>query len=264
MVLVCIGVFSLAGSAANASEEGLKLIERVHYRPDGIDQVSKTIMTLSGQGKPRERTLYIYRLDGKEKGDMATLLRFVEPAEISGTGLLTIDYSEQEDSDQWVFLPELRRERRISSSRKGGRFLGSDLYFEDLQDRDPEKDNHTILRTEMLSGRLSTVVESTPLKSNYSVYSKRVAWIDMESLIPVKMEYYVEGRKQPIKRWLVKDLQNIDGFWIGLDRTMIDLENNSATNMHDIKVKFNQGFDESLFKVRALKSDSRTEKKWRP
>ena len=127
-----------------AETDGAALAQNIYDRPDGDDAASKAVMILTKKGsKPRQRTLYTYRLDTPD-GETLSLTRFTEPADISGTGLLSHDRPGDENS-QWIYLPALDRARRISASRKGGRFVGSDIFYEDMSKRDVSKDRHRML-----------------------------------------------------------------------------------------------------------------------
>ncbi|MCK7496303.1 MAG: outer membrane lipoprotein-sorting protein [Comamonadaceae bacterium] len=118
-------------------------------------------MVLTEKGRaPRIREVVTYRLD-KSGGETANLIRFLDPDDIAGTGLLSIDKADG-STDQWLYLPALDRVRRISSERRGGRFVGSDLYFEDLQERKPTKDRHRLLGKQTEGGILCEVLESVP------------------------------------------------------------------------------------------------------
>lgn len=248
-----------------AAQDGLDLANKIHYRPRPADQASFSVMTLSGAGVDRVRELYQYRQDGAKRGDTATLIRFVNPRDIAGTGLLTNDFAGSDDSDQWVYLPAAGRERRISSDRKGGKFLGSDFYFEDLRDRDPRKDNHRILGQTELDGKKMWQLESVPLDPDNSVYSKRIGWIDPVTYTPMRLDYYVRGTDTPVKRWLVNKIERLGAFWVVTDRTMTDLQSGTSTRLVDVRTLADQGMDPNLFSRRALVDRAQQmEKKWRP
>lgn len=250
---------------AEAAQDGLDLANKIHYRPRPNDQVSFSVMTLSGAGVDRARELFQYRLDGARRGDTATLIRFVSPRDIAGTGLLTNDFAGSDDSDQWVYLPAAGRERRISSDRKGGRFLGSDFYFEDLRDRDPRKDTHRILGQTELDGRKMWQLESTPLDPENSVYSKRIGWIDPVTYTPMRLDYYERGQDTPVKRWLVGKIELLGKFWVVTDRTMTDLRAGTSTRLQDVRTLADQSVDAGLFTRKALIDRAQLlEKKWQP
>jgi hypothetical protein len=157
LLLICGGLLG----AETWADDALELARAIHARPGGRDVTSISRMMLTEKGRaPRTRELMSYRLD-RGRGETATLIRFLEPPDIAGTGLLSIDRSDG-SNEQSLYLPELDRVRRISGDRKGGRFVGSDLYFEDLQQRQPAKDQHRLLGNETVDGVVCEVLESTP------------------------------------------------------------------------------------------------------
>lgn len=247
---------------SGASADGTVLAEKLYNRPDGIDAASRATMVLSGKGnKPRQRTLYTYRTD-KENGETWSLTRFTEPADINGTSLLTRDLP-RDESNQWIYLPALDRARRISSSRKGGRFVGSDIFYEDLSKRDVKKDQHRILGEGKVGKIPTTRLESTPLDPDDSVYSKRVNWVHMKTLIPLQTDYYSAGKEKPVKRLKVNKIQKIQGFWTVLDSTVYDLETEHQTRIVTQAIKYDQQLPDTLFSRQSL-SDTRIEQSYRP
>jgi len=259
--ILLIMVACLSGQS-QAETDGTALAQKLYDRPDGRDASSQATMILSEKGsKPRYRTLYSYRLDN-ENGEIWSLMRFTEPADINGTGLLTHDQPGDESS-QWIYLPALDRERRISSSRKGGHFVGSDIYYEDLSKRDVGKDRHRILGNGKVGKTEATILESIPLDPGDSAYSKRVSWINMRTLIPLQVDYYVTGHEKPTKRMKVNKIQKLQGYWTVLDSTVSDLESGHQTRIITQAIKYDQKLPASLFSRKTL-SDTRLEEAYRP
>jgi hypothetical protein len=260
-LLVLILLITLSGQLL-ADTDGATLAQKVYNRSDGKDVTSKSTMVLESKGhKPRYRTLYTYRMD-TDAGETRSLIRFTEPADIKDTGMLTLD-SQGRDSSQWVYLPALDRARRISSSRKGGHFVGSDLYYEDLQKRDVDKDSHRILGRGKVGRIDTTKLESIPVDPDNSVYSKRISWIHMKTLIPLQVEYFKAGNKQPVKRLKVKKIKKIQGYWTVLDSTMKDLESSKQTRMITKTTQYDQKLPGNLFSRQTL-SDTQLEESYRP
>jgi len=248
--------------ATHGNEAGIALATRVYNRPDGNDAASRVHMILSEKGhKPRYRKLYTYQLD-KDNGESWTLLRFTEPADIKNTGLLTYNHPGK-DNNQWIYLPALDRARRIAASRKGGRFVGSDLYYEDLQKREVDKDNHRILGNGKVGGIPTIVLESTPVDSDNSVYSKRVSWIHEKTLIPLRVDFYKAGSKKPVKRLKATRIKKIQGFWTVVDSTVTDLKSGHQTRLVTKAIVYDQSLPDSLFGRQAL-SDKSLEENYRP
>lgn len=251
----------LAPICAFADEAGRELAQRVYDRPDGRDASTAARMILSEEGsQPRVRDLYLYR---REAGDdaVASLIRFTSPSDIANTGLLTLD-PRDEETDQWIYLPALDRSRRIVSSRKGGRFVGSDIYYEDLRDRSVDQDTHRLLGTEELMEAEVKVLESVPAQSDSSVYGKRVSWIHPQTLLPLRVDFYDKGEKL-IKRSIVHRIEKIQDYWTIMDSTMEDLSSGHETRIVVEQVAYDRDLPDELFSLEALEDPVR-EQAYRP
>jgi hypothetical protein len=254
--------FGLPLQASAGNEAGAKLAQQVYDRPGGEDAVSQVTMVLSGKGvQTRKRRLALYSMD-KGGGKRWSLMRFFTPADVKDTGLLTMDYPGNE-SDQWLYLPALDRVRRISSSRKGGRFVGSDFYYEDLRDREPHMDTHRLIGKGKVGNVNCEILVSTPVDSEDSTYSKRVSWIHRKTLTPLRVDFYKKGKKKPVKRLLARRLKKIQGYWTVLQSTMYDLRTGHKTQLATSRILFDQGIPESLFTRQGLSDPSR-EKQYLP
>jgi hypothetical protein len=254
-------LFISGGPFAN-NGAGLELAKRVYERADGKDAATLARMILAEPGQsPRERRLYSYAAD-RGTHERWSLMRFIEPADVEGTGLLTIDYPGDEN-DQWLYLPALDRVRRIASSRKGGRFVGSDFYYEDLRDREPEMDRHTIAGKSKVGKIPCTQLVSVPVDPDNSVYSKRVSCIHPDILVPLQVEFYEGRSERPTKRLSARRLKKIQGYWTVLDSRMEDLESGHTTRLVTEAIKYDQGLPDRLFNRQAL-SDDRMEQQYRP
>jgi hypothetical protein len=191
-----------------------------------------------------------------------SLTRFTEPADIDGVGLLTKDYP-GDRNDQWLYLPALDRVRRVSSGRKGGRFVGSDLFFEDLRDREVDQDKHRYIGEQKIGKLLCKVLESVPVDPSSSAYTKRVSWIHPGTLIALRVDLYQGRSNEPVKRLSVKRIKRIQGFWTVLDSTMQDLESGHTTRIALSEVKYNQSVPDRIFTSQAL-ADKNAEARYRP
>ncbi len=245
-----------------AADDGLVLAQRVHNRPDGKDVTSVVTMLLGQEGKPpRERKMLVYRANGSQ-GDVSTLIRFTAPADIDGTGLLTLDAADG-GTDQWIYLPAMQRVRRVDSSRQGGRFVNSDYYFEDLKDRKPTADTHRITGRDKVGDTLCEVLESVPVQADNSVYVKRQSWIDTKSLLPLRMDFFERQPDQPSKRLMVLRREAVQGYWTVMESTLTDLQTGHQTRLVVEKVLYDRKLPASLFTSRTLAED-RQERALRP
>lgn len=260
-IVLCV-LLGAAAIVAQADERGTTLARQVYDRPDGADLTAAGMMELIEAGRePRVRRFMSFRMD-KGGGETRSLIRFTEPADIRGTGLLTIDRAKGE-ADQWVYLPALDRSRRIPAARKGGRFVASDLYYEDMQDRTPEEDVHRWLREDSLSGKTVEVLESVPVNASDSVYSKRISWIDPETLLPMRVDYFRRGSGEPFKRLTVQKVERIQGYWTVTDSIVEDLETRHRTRMLIERAIYDRNLPQDLFSVQVLE-DAAREEPYRP
>ena len=234
-----------------AYESGAELAQAVYDRPDGDNVYSHGVMVLVEKGhKPRVRQMYSFREDRKN-GDIVSMIRFEKPAEIKNTGLLTIDYAIDKDTKQWINLPAIHKARRISSSRKGGHFVGSDILYEDLRDRKVSADHHKLLGEDKMNGIKVLKLESIPVKADNSVYSKKISWINPKSLVALRVDFYQRGNK-PVKRTLVKKLKKKQNFWTILDSVAIDLKTQHKTYLKMDTVLYDKVIPTDLFSLRYL------------
>jgi len=260
MLFAVLGGFAVPSLVM--ADEASDLAQKMFDRPNGRDLTTLGRMVLTEKGRaPRIREIVTYRLD-QAGGEAANLIRFLDPEDIAGTGLLSIDKADG-DTDQWLYLPALDRVRRISSDRKGGRFVGSDLYFEDLQERKPSKDRHRLLGKQTENGILCEVLESVPLVAKDSTYSKRISWVDPATAIVQRVDYFEKDTSTPSKRWLLRNKKRNQGYWTLVDSRMIDLSSGHETRMVVDAALYDQKLPAKLFTSQAL-ADESLESEYRP
>lgn len=258
LILGCL----LVAPAALAGDDALELATKVYNRPDGQDVAQRAVMVLAGDNRETRQREFIMFAKDKGEGERWSMTRFLSPADIEDTGVLTQDHP-GDNSDQWLYLPALKRTRRISSSRKGGRFVGSDIYFEDLRDREVDMDSHRLVGQAKVAGLECELLESTPVERSNSVYSKRVSCIHRMTLLPLHVNYYQRGREEPVKKLKVAKIKKVQGYWTVTDSTVEDLEAGSKTRVVVRATRYDQDLPDSLFSKRGL-TDSSTELQYRP
>lgn len=263
LLILLFGLMALPAWADDDLARGQALAERVYDRPEGNDLTTRGAMLLEEEGRdPRVREMITYQLT-HEPGQVWSLIRFTAPADIADTGLLTLDHPDG-SSDQWVYLSAMDRTRRIPSARRGGRFVGSDLYFEDVQDRKPDLDTHRFLGEEEIQGATTLKLESVPVEPGNSAYGRRVSWIHEPSLLPLRIDFYAKGRDDsPIKRMEIQRIDRIQGYWTVMDSIMTDLRSGHRTRLRVDEAVYDRDLPESLFTSRALE-DTAIEGRFRP
>jgi hypothetical protein len=244
------------------ADDASTLAQNVYDRPSGRDLSTSSRMELVEKGRPpRIRTLVAYRLD-RGGGEVANLIRFLEPADIAGTGLLSIDKADG-TNEQSLYLPALDRVRRIAGDRKGGRFVGSELYYEDLQNRQPARDRHRLLGKEALNGVPTEILESVPKEASDSAYRRRVSWIDPQTALVLRVDYFESDDKQPSKRWLLVNKKKQGAYWTVTESRMIDLASGRETRMIVDSAAYDRKLPAKLFTPQTL-ADESLESDYRP
>lgn len=244
------------------ADDAARLVQAVFARPTGQDLSTVSTMELTEKGRaPRVRQFVTYRLQ-RAKGETVNLIRFLEPRDVAGTGLLSIDKADG-SNDQYLYLPALDRVRKVSGDRKGGRFVGSDLFFEDLQERRPDKDRHRTLGRETVGTVACEVVESIPLDLSDSVYRRRLSWIDAQTSLVHRMDYFEKDEARPGKRWSLVVSRKVQGYWLVTESVMADLSTGHETRIRVERPAFDRKLPARLFTTQSL-GDERIESEFRP
>jgi len=247
--LIALMLFSNI-SAFGQDLTALQIIEKVYNRPVGDDMTADLTMTLiNSSGNERVRTIKQFIRDF---GDVEKkIMFFVKPADVKNTSFMNWSYdADGKDDDQWIYLPALKKTKRISSDSKSDYFMGSDFTYDDLGDRKPTDDIHKILREEKLNGVDCYVIESTPKDEDY-MYSKTITWIDKDKWIGLKKDFYDEDGDH-LKTLIVKKVENINGFNIITHTEMNNVQKEHKTIMELRNVKINSGISKSKFTERMM------------
>lgn len=251
LMTVAALVTTLAFHTQTLAQEltGKEIIEKVYSRPEGDDREAELKMTLiNTRDATREREIKQF---SKDYGDEEkSIMFFTAPADVAGTSFMNWSYDDRSNDDQWIYLPSLRRVRRISSDDKSDRFMGSDFTYDDLGDRHPDDDNHKLLREETIEGKDCYVVGSTPVDPDY-MYSKTITWIEKDTFIGVQKEFYDENGEL-LKILTVEKYENIDGFDIITHSEMHDVQRDHRTVMKLNNVRLNTGLSDSMFTERMM------------
>jgi hypothetical protein len=236
---------------ASGTTTGAEVMERVFDRYDGEDSEAVYAMTLEAEGGDRRiRDMIMYR---KDVGDLEKrLIRFTSPADIAGTGFLNWDNIGRED-DQFLYLPALKRVRRIVSSQKHRRFVNTDFTNEDMERREVARDDHDLLGTEEYNGLRCYVVKSTPKEKGNSQYGYVKSWLAEDLDIAVKMEFF-DKKLNHRKTFEVMSLKKIDTIWTVVKSSMVDHDRKHRTTLELKSIGYNVGIPDSYFTKHFLQS----------
>jgi outer membrane lipoprotein-sorting protein len=252
-LLLIAGIGIAFGAMAETPEEkGLAIAQEGDRRNEGfVDNQATMLMILKDrQGKSSEREMRVQALEGPSEVGDKTLIVFDTPKDQRGTALLTWQYKDKDD-DQWLYLPALKRVRKIASSNRSGPFMGSEFSFEDLGGQQVEKYTYKWLRDEPFEGQDCFVVESYPKDEN-SGYTRMVSWIDKEHYRTLKVEFY-DRKQSHLKTLSTEGWKQYEGkFWRADKLSMENLQTGKSTEMINKEIKFKSGLADDDFTTNSL------------
>lgn len=233
------------------------IMEKVDARDDGDNQTSDMEMILiDKRGKQRIRRIASYSKDKAD--DTLRLMFFKHPADVKDTAFLTIDYEEaSKDDDQWLYLPALRKTKRIASSDKSGSFMGSDLNYSDMTDRNLPDYDFKLKKEMEVKGVKTWLIESIPRTKKVireTGYKKSLIFVRQDNFFVIRAVYW-EKDGGYLKYMDVKKLERIDGIWVATEIHVSRKKGKSLAHKTILKfdnVKFNQDLNFDLFTVRRM------------
>ncbi len=247
--LIAIAVIIAAGFSANAQMTGREIVENAYNLPTGEDVTSTLTMTLinkSGQTRVRKIQQYSKDFDDVEK----SIMFFMTPADVKNTSFMNWTYDSDKADDQWIYLPALKKVKRISSDSKSDYFMGSDFTYDDLGDRKLDADVHKLLKEESIDGHACYVVESVSKDEDY-MYTRTITWIRKDNFIGMKKEFYDED-EELLKVLKIKKVEKIEGFWVITRSEMKNVQKNHKTTIQLSDIKINTGVPASKFTDRMM------------
>lgn len=253
LLLVCPGTpLSAENDDATPEEIGLNIARATDERAQGYGNFTarQTMVLRNKQGQESRRSLRIKVLEVEGDGDKS-LFVFDEPRDVEGTAFL-IHAHKVEADDQWLYLPALKRVKRISSANRSGSFMGSEFSYEDMGAQELEKYTYRYLRDEACGELTCTVIERVPTDGK-SGYSRQVVWQDRDELRTWKVEYY--DRKDAHLKTLTMDgyAQYLDSYWYAGEMTMINHLTGKSTDLNWSDYQFRTDLNARDFTQTGLK-----------
>lgn len=253
-LLLAVAAVSMTTSAVaeTPEEKGLAIAKEAKARNTGWgdSQADMTMILRDKGGNEAERIVKVKSLEVKGDGDKG-LSVFEQPRDVEGTAFLTYSHIEGND-DQWLFLPALKRVKRISSSNKSGPWMGSEFAYEDLSSFEVEKYDYKFLRDDELNGEKMFVVEMVPTYNN-SGYSKTIAWIDQEHYRVHRIEFF-DQKNDKLKELNMSEFKQYLGkYWRAHRQQMENVQTGKSTTIIWKDYEFNVGLTEDDFNKSSLK-----------
>lgn len=238
------------------------IAEKMHERLEG-GAVERTLFMdlVNKNGKVRKRSAKVFRRSVSDQKQ--TVIRFDTPRSVKGMAFLTHDHTEKSKADeQWLYMPAMKKVRRIPSSKRGDYFLGTDFTYNDVKEELKFEPGDYVFSYEnsftdagqtfhKISGKPSS--NSIAKELGYGAFRATVA---EQSWMPVDIEFFDEFQK-PLKRIQVRDLDKINGIWTALNIEVEHLQTGHTTRFNYSDISYSDALPNDLFSVRSLKSRGR-------
>jgi len=250
--LALLMLLPLEPSAETPEERGLAIARETDRRDTGWgDQQADMQMSLrNSQGQETVRKIRSRILEVQGDGDKGLTI-FDQPRDVKGTAFLSYTHATAPD-DQWLYLPALKRVKRISSANKSGPFMGSEFAYEDISSQEVEKYTYRYLEDDSVDGAPALVIERYP-SYDKSGYTRQVVWIDQGHYQPLKIDFY--DRKDALLKTLtfVDYRQYADRFWRPGEMHMVNHQTGKSTLLRWSNYILGAGLSDRDFDRNSLK-----------
>jgi hypothetical protein len=240
-VLFSVSVLT-ADSARQIVEEAQRRTNAKSQRYEGLLQV------FDAKGKVTDKRWTFERLGAH--GNSKAVLRFTAPPEVKGVALLVVNHPDRA-SDQWMWTPAIERDRRIALQDRSTRFFGTDFSFEDLEERDVDQYEYSLVGDDAVDGAACWKIESRPKEAKSSQYTRSIVWIRRDNYAFARIENFLKN--DIVRRLNYSDIQNIQGIWTAKTMEMADLRRGSRTRLSLEKLQYNVPLDEENFTLQAIR-----------
>lgn len=245
-------LFSNAAQAETPEEKGLAIAKEDDRRDNGFhDFTARMVMLLKNrQGEESVRYIRNKTLEVEGDGDKSLSI-FDRPCDVKGTALLNFSHKTGTD-DQWLYLPALKRVKRISSANKSGSFMGSEFAYEDVTSQEVEKYTYKWIRDEEYRNQKCFVFERYPAYKN-SGYTRQIVWLDQKDYKILKIEFY-DRKNAPLKTLMQSDFKQYLGkYWHPGKMYMENHQTGKSTLLTWSEYKFRTGLKKKDFNKNSLK-----------
>ena len=252
-ILAVVCLLISATSVFSSDPEGIRIATEVDMRDRGFgDTTSTMIMTLFDQyGNTTSRSIRNKTLEGSGDGDLSLVI-FDTPKDVKGTAFLSHTKKSGAD-DQWLYLPALKRVKRIASSNQAGPFMGSEFAYEDISSQELEKYDYSFVKMDDFNGLECYVVSYDPVEKK-SGYSEQLTWIDKKEYRVQKVDYY-DRKKSLLKTLVFKNYRQYENkFWRADIYEMVNHQTGKKTILEFEDWTFSNNLTPKDFNKKSLKN----------
>ncbi len=240
-------------AALTPEEQGLAIVQEAERRNQGYGDAAVTLVMIlrNRQGEESSREIRSRVMEVPGDGDKSLVI-FDRPKDVSGTALLTVGHKTVDD-ERWLYLPGLKRVKRIASNNQSAPFMGSEFAYEDIGTRTLEKYSYKFLREEKFDGLDCWVSEIYP-KDRNSAYTRQIGWLDKAEYRPLKVEFY-DRKATLLKTLQLKDYQkHLDKYWRPGRLEMVNHQTGKSTTLLFKDYRFGNGYTERDFDQTSLQA----------
>ncbi len=245
LIIFFLVIFSLSNVYP---QSGREIMEKVINKETWNDMTADLSLTIiDSRGGKREREIKSY-MKKYNKDETKMLMFFLKPADVKGTSFLIVEHKDRDD-DRYLYIPALRRVKRILSSGKGGSFMASDFSYYDIGKPELEDFKYNLIGDEKIVGVDCYVIECLPVSPHIEKdtgYSKIVRWVRKDNYMILKSDYYSRDGKK-FKVLDVEKIEEIEKVLFSTVTTMRDIISNRTSKMEFKNIKVNTGLKDSLF-----------------
>ena len=254
LIIASVVFVSLTTATAQSPEQkGLDISKKAELSDNGWGNYSSTsVMTLKNRnGQTTTRQTHGYFLEVEGDGDKSMTI-FDTPKDVKETASMTYTHKTGDD-DQWLYLPAIKRVKRISSSNKSGPFMGSEFAFEDLSSQEVEKYNHKYIGLVKLSGTVCYKIERYPV-SKTSGYTRIIVYLNKANYRPEKLIFY-DRKDAKLKTLVYSDYHQFSKkYWRARKMKMVNHQNGKETSLDFTNITFGlETITEESFTQNSLK-----------
>lgn len=259
LIMLIAGLESANVHAAVSNPTGEEVYERCNFKYPGDDQQSTLTIILADKDGNEKKNVYrrLWKDYKGSEGIVDKMVLYTEfPPDAEGAAFMRWAYTATSDknADQWIYLPVLKKIRRVTIRDPGDSFLGSDLTYADISGRDIKADQHTLTQALKRGNQDVFAVESVPVNKSSALYSKTVSWFvkdkDWKSCVKRQVDFY-DKKGEPLKRQVLK-WQQVKNAWVWSEVLVKNVQTGHSSIFRVTDVKINLGLQDDMFSERAL------------
>lgn len=232
-------------TAAPLPQEIMDKVMEVQSSTSSAMDLALTLIDPSGQ----ERTRRLQTLSLTENDRTSSITVFLSPSSVKNTRFLAVE-NEQGKTDQWIYLPALKRVKRIAANEEGGSFMGSDFSYADMASTtyDADEATHTLLE------ETDTLYKVRSVPFDTTTYGKTETTVDKATFLPLQVDFYAKDGVTLEKQLLTKETEQINGRWIPKVITMTTISSGHSTRIEIIQAQYDIAMNSNYFTTRFLET----------